>query len=97
MKGHDKSIVVMNHLLVGKLMPEMVTIDQANEELDALHASKSAFRSAQEKDDQITADLLRKILLMEEGQIDWPDQQSAQIEQMWQGNYLPYQTTTASS
>ena len=92
MKSNDKLIVVLNQLLVGQRLPEMVTIDQANE-LDAIHVSKTAIHSAQEKDDQITADLLRKILMMEEGQADWADQQSDQNEQMWRGNYLANQTT----
>jgi len=45
---------------------------------------------------KITADLLRKILMMEEGQADWADQQSDQNEQMWRGNYLANQNTGTS-
>jgi len=53
------------------------------DELDAIHAYNAAIRLAQEADDQATADfLLRKILLMEEGHVDWAKQQSDQIEQM---------------
>ena len=42
----------------------------------------------QELADEATAELLRKILLMEEGHVDWAEQQSDQIEQMGLANYL---------
>jgi len=70
-----------------------VTVDQADE-LDAIHAYNAAIRLAQEADDQATADLLRKILLMEEGHVDWAEKQSDQIEQMGLANYLINQTTS---
>ena len=47
-------------------------------------------------DDQATADLLRKILLMEEGHADWAEQQSDQIEQMGLAIYLSNQTQGAA-
>ena len=71
----------LNPMKIGKSVLEMVTVDQADE-LDAIHAYNAAIRLAQEADDQATADLLRKILLMEEGHVDWAKQQSDQIEQM---------------
>jgi bacterioferritin len=86
----------LNPMKIGKSVLEMVTVDQADE-LDAIHAYNAAIRLAQEVDDQATADLLRKILLMEEGHVDWAEQQSDQIEQMGLANYLANQTTGAAS
>ena len=83
----------LNPMKIGKSVLEMVTVDQADE-LDAIHAYNDAIRLAQDTDDQATADLLRKILLMEEGHVDWAEQQSDQIEQMGLANYLSNQTTS---
>ena len=80
---------------IGKSVLEMVTADQADE-LDAIRAYNAAIRLAQEVDDHATADLLRKILQMEEGHVDWAEQQSDQIEQMGLANYLTNQTTGAA-
>ena len=77
----------LNPMKIGKSVLEMVTARQADE-LDAIHAYNAAIRLAQEVDDQATADLLRKILLMEEGHVDWAEQQSDQIEQMGLAIYL---------
>ena len=85
----------LNPMKIGKNVLEIVTIDQADE-LDAIRAYNAAIRLAQEVDDQATADLLRKILLMEEGHVDWAEQQSDQIEQMGLATYLSNQTQGAS-
>jgi bacterioferritin len=53
----------LNPMKIGKSVLEMVTVDQADE-LDAIHAYNAAIRLAQDADDQATADLLRKILLL---------------------------------
>jgi len=84
----------LNPMKIGKSVLEMVTVDQADE-LDAIHAYNAAIRLAQDTDDQATADLLRKILVMEEGHVDWAEQQSDQIEQMGLANYLANQTAGA--
>jgi bacterioferritin len=84
----------LNPMKIGKSVLEMVTVDQADE-LDAIHAYNAAIRLAQEVDDQATADLLRKILLMEEDHVDWAEQQSDQIEQMGLDNYLSNQASSA--
>jgi bacterioferritin len=81
----------LNPLKIGKSAPEMVTIDQAGE-LAAIQAYNAAIRLAQEAADAATADLLRKILLMEEGHADWAEQQNDQIEQMGLAVYLSNQT-----
>ena len=82
----------LNPMKIGKSVLEMVTVDQADE-LDAIHAYNAAIRLSREADDQATADLLRKILVMEEGHVEWAEQQSDQIEQMGLANYLINQTT----
>ena len=85
----------LNPMKIGKSVLEMVTADQADE-LDAIRAYNAAIRLAQEVDDHATADLLRKILKMEEGHVDWAEQQSDQIEQMGIANYLTNQTMGAA-
>jgi len=85
----------LNPMKIGKSVLEMVTVDQAVE-LDAVRAYNAAIRLAQEVDDQATADLLRKILLMEEGHVEWAEQQSDQIEQLGLANYLSNQTAGAA-
>src|SRR5512137_3156797 len=85
----------LNPLKIGKSVLEIVTVDQADE-LDAIRAYNAAIRLAQEANDQATADLLRKILLMEEGHVDWAEQQSDQIEQKGLANYLSNQTSGAA-
>ena len=85
----------LNPMKIGQSVLEMVTVDQADE-LDAIRAYNAAIRLAQEVDDQATADLLRKILQMEEGHIDWDEQQRDQIEQMGIANYLTNQTAGAA-
>jgi len=88
-------VTKLNPIKIGKSVPEMVTTDQGSE-IDAVHAYNAAIRLAQEVDDQASVDLLRKILLMEEGHVDWAEQQSDQIEQMGRENYLANQTTGAA-
>jgi len=43
-------------------------------------------------DDQETADVLTEILKMEEGHVDWAEQQRTQIKQMGLQNYLSNQS-----
>ena len=86
-------VTKLNSLKIGQSVLEIVTTDQASE-LDAIHASNTAIRLAQEFADEATAELLRKILLMEEGHVDWAEQQSDQIEQMGLANYLNNQVAS---
>jgi bacterioferritin len=80
----------LNPIKIGKSILEMVTNDQADE-LGAVQAYNAAIRLAREVGDQATADLLTKILKMEEGHEDWNEQQRDQIEQMGLENYLTQQ------
>jgi bacterioferritin len=77
----------LNPMKIGKSVLEMVTVDQVNE-IGAIQAYNAAIRLAHEVADESSADLLRKILVMEEGHVEWAEQQSDQIEQMGLANYL---------
>jgi bacterioferritin len=81
----------LNSMKIGKSVQEMINNDN-RDELDAVRAYNDALKLAREVCDQGTADLLTKILKMEEGHVDWAEIQSAQIEQMGLENYLLSQT-----
>ena len=81
----------LNPMKIGQSVLEMVTNDQADE-VGAISAYNSAIGMAHEVADQSTADLLLKILKMEEGHVDWAEVQRAQIDQMGIENYLTNQT-----
>jgi bacterioferritin len=81
----------LNPMKIGSTVPEIVGNDQ-DAEVGAVKAYNAGIRLAQEGDDQATADLLRKILKMEEGHVDWAEKQRAQIEQMGLESYLSDQT-----
>lgn len=85
----------LNPIRIGTSVVEMVGHDQ-DAELAAVRAYNSAIRLAREVDDQATADLLTNILKMEEGHVDWAEQQRAQIAQMGLENYLTNQTPGAA-
>lgn len=85
----------LNALKIGKSVMDMVGYDQ-EAELGAVRAYNAGIRLAREVDDQATGDLLTTILKMEEGHVDWAEQQRAQIEQMGLENYLTNQTTGAT-
>ncbi len=85
----------LNPMQIGKDVLEMVGNDQ-DAELAAVRAYNAAIRLAREVEDQATVDLLTKILKMEEGHVDWAEQQRAQIEQMGLENYLTNQTAGAA-
>jgi bacterioferritin len=85
----------LNRMQIGKSVVEMVGNDQ-NAELAAVRAYNAGIRLAREVEDQATADLLTKILKMEEGHVDWAEQQRAQIEQMGLENYLATQAGGAA-
>ena len=86
-------VTKLNSLKIGQSVLAIVTTDQASE-LDAIQAYNAAIRLAQELADEAPAELLRKILLMEEGHVDWAEQQSDQIEQMGLANYLNNQVAS---
>jgi bacterioferritin len=80
---------------IGSTVPKMITNDQ-EAELAAVHAYNEAITLARQVNDQASADLLTRILLMEEGHMDWAETQIEQIEQIGLENYLARQTEGAS-
>jgi bacterioferritin len=85
----------LNAMKIGKSVMDMVGYDQ-EAELGAVRAYNAGIRLAREVDDQATGDLLTTILKMEEGHVDWAEQQRAQIEQMGLENYLTNQSVGAA-
>ena len=81
----------LNPMKIGASVLEMVTNDQGAE-LGAVRAYNDAIALAHEVGDQASADLLIRILKMEEDHVDWAEIQRAQIEQMGLENYLTNQT-----
>ena len=81
----------LNQMKIGKTVSEMIKYDNSDE-LDAVRSYNDAIKLARSVDDQGTADLLTRILKMEEGHQDWDEMQQAQIEQMGLENYLADQT-----
>ena len=77
----------LNPMKIGKTVQDMISNDNGDE-LDAVRAYNDAIKLAREVGDQGTADLLTKILKMEEGHVDWAEIQRAQIDQMGLENYL---------
>lgn len=76
---------------IGKSVEELVTQDK-EAELAAVDAYNAAIVVARDSKDQVTVDLLAKILAMEEGHLDWGEQQRSQIKQMGLELYLAQQT-----
>jgi bacterioferritin len=81
---------------IGTSVQEMVTNDE-EAEAGAIRAYNDAIAMAREVRDQSTADLLTKILKMEEGHVDWAEIQRSQIDQMGLAQYLSNQTEGAAA
>jgi bacterioferritin len=86
----------LNPMRIGKTVQEMINNDNGDE-LNAVHAYNDAIKLAREVGDQGSADLLTKILKMEEGHVDWAEIQRAQIDQMGLENYLVNQIDNPAS
>jgi bacterioferritin len=86
----------LNPIRIGKDVPAIIGTDQ-EDELGAIKSYNAGIRLAREVEDQGTAELLIKILKMEEGHVDWAEAQRDQIEQMGLGNYLANQSGEAES
>ncbi len=86
----------LNPMQIGHSVQEMVTNDQQAEE-GAIKSYNDAIALARNVGDQSTADLLTKILKMEEGHVDWAEKQRAQIQQMGLESYLANQTEGAAA
>jgi bacterioferritin len=81
----------LNPIKVGKTVSEIIS-NNDNTELDVVSSYNDAIKLARKVDDQGTLELLTKILIMEEGHVDWAEIQRAQIDQMGLENYLTSQT-----
>ncbi len=86
------TVSVLKQIRIGKTVMEIISNDNEDEH-DAVHSYNEAIKLAHEVQDQGTVDLLTKIIVMEEGHIDWAEQQSAQIDQMGIENYLTNQVS----
>jgi bacterioferritin len=85
----------LNPIKIGQTVLEIVSQNQ-DDELGAIRAYNSAIALAHEVADQATAELLTKILIMEEGHADWAEMQRTQIAQMGIENYLANQAAGAA-
>ncbi len=81
----------LHPMKIGKSVADMIKNDNADE-IDAVRSYNEAIKLARACDDQGTAELLSKILKMEEGHVDWAEAQRAQIADMGVENYLTGQT-----
>ncbi|MDH7603787.1 MAG: bacterioferritin [Melioribacter sp.] len=80
----------LREMKIGKSVLDFINNDQ-EAEADAIKAYNKAITLAREVNDESTAELLTKILKMEEGHVDWAETQRAQIEQMGLESYLSNQ------
>jgi len=87
-------VTKLNPMKIGHSVKDILTNDQDAEQ-DAVKAYNSSIALSRSVNDQSTADLLTKILKMEEGHVDWAEKQRAQIDQMGLEGYLSNQTEGA--
>jgi bacterioferritin len=80
----------LNLIKIGKSVEEIINSD-ANEEHHAVISYNLAIQKAREVSDQVTVDLLSKILSMEEKHLDWGEIQQSQIKEMTLPIYLQSQ------
>ena len=88
-------VTKLNLMKIGHSVKDILTNDQDAEQ-DAVKAYNSGIALARSVSDQSTADLLTRILKMEEGHVDWAEKQRAQIDQMGLESYLSNQTEGAA-
>jgi len=88
-------VTKLNPIQIGASVAEIIGND-GSAETGAIRAYNAGIRLGHEVDDQGTADLLTKILTMEEGHLDWAEAQQDQIKQMGLENYLTNQTEGAA-
>jgi bacterioferritin len=80
----------LNQIRIGNDIPAMLSNDSSGEQT-AVQLYNKAITLAREVADAGSADLLTKILLMEEAHGDWLEQQRDQIKQIGIENYLANQ------
>lgn len=80
---------------IGAVVKDMILNDEEAEG-GAVAAYNAGIRLAREVNDESTAELLTKILKMEEGHVEWAEKQRAQIAQMGLEGYLSLQSEGAA-
>jgi bacterioferritin len=80
---------------IGTSVKDMIMNDEEAED-GAVAAYNAGIRLAREVNDESTAELLVKILKMEEGHVEWAERQRAQIAQMGLESYLSLQSEGAA-
>jgi len=90
---YDSAPIVskLNNIKIGNSISEIIG-NGNGEELEVIDQYNYAIKVAREVSDQVTVDLLTRILEMEEGHLEWAEAQRVQIEQMGVENYLSVQT-----
>jgi bacterioferritin len=81
----------LSDIMIGRTVSELIT-NEKGDELDCIHAYRNAISLANAIADSDTADLLDKMLKVEEKHVSWARLQRAQIEQMGMDNYLVNQS-----
>lgn len=81
----SKTLSNLSAHMIGKTVSEMIKNSQKT---NAFHSHYEAIILAQEAEDEDTADLLTKIIEMEEVQIDWAEIQHEQISKKGFEKYL---------
>jgi bacterioferritin len=80
---------------IGASVKDMIVNDEEAEG-GAVAAYNAGIKLAREVSDEATAELLVKILKMEEGHVEWAEKQRAQIAQMGLEGYLSLQSEGAA-
>jgi bacterioferritin len=81
----------LHTIKIGNNVSEIIAND-SDDEFVALHSYNIAIKHAFDVGDHGTVQLLTKILKMEEGHVEWAEQQQAQIQHMGIEHYLSNQT-----
>jgi len=79
----------LNSVMIGKTVSELMG---KNSKPESFRMHNKAIEIAEEDDDNATADLLKRLLKMEENHIDWVELQREQIEHNGLDRYLLTQT-----
>lgn len=86
----------LNATMISKTVLELITKNNSLE-TDTSHAYNDAIELAREVDDRDTAELLARILKVEEGYVDWAEIQREHIRQKGMQNYLITQTESMAN
>ena len=85
----------LNPMRIGNSVPDIVSNDQEAEQ-GAIKSYNDGIALSRSVSDNASAELLTKILAMEEGHIDWGETQRSMIGQMGLENYLAQQMEPAA-